>query len=80
MRAPSFYPTSTHIAMRTHWQAMKGYHYLVQLGHMFNILARYSWELAEVVKETGVQGLISKSPIGQRVWASATASWVSAEF
>ncbi len=40
------------------WNAMKGYHYLMQLGHMFNTLARYSSGLAEVVKENGVRGLI----------------------
>jgi hypothetical protein len=40
------------------WNAMKGYHYLMQLGHLFNILARYSSELANVIKETGVRGLI----------------------
>jgi hypothetical protein len=40
------------------WNAMKGYHYLMQLGHLFNILARYSSELAKIVKETGVRGLI----------------------
>jgi hypothetical protein len=40
------------------WNAMKGFHYLMQLGHLFNILARYSKELAKIIKDTGVQGLI----------------------
>ena len=40
------------------WQAMKGYHYLMQLGHLFNIMARYSGKTADIIKETGVRGLI----------------------
>ena len=40
------------------WNAMKGYHYLMQLGHLFNIMARHSEKLAKTVKETGVRGLI----------------------
>jgi hypothetical protein len=40
------------------WNVMKGYHYLMRLGHMFNVLARYSERLAKVVKDTGVRGLI----------------------
>jgi hypothetical protein len=37
---------------------MKGYHYLMQLGHLFNTLARYSERLAKIVKDTGIRGLI----------------------
>lgn len=40
------------------WNVMKGYHYLMRLGHMFNVLTRYSQRLAKVVEDTGVQGLI----------------------
>jgi hypothetical protein len=40
------------------WNAMKGFHYLMQLGHMFNIMARYSGKIAKIVQETGVRGLI----------------------
>jgi hypothetical protein len=40
------------------WKVMKGYHYLMQLGHMFNTMARYSERLAKMVKETGIRGLI----------------------
>ena len=40
------------------WNAMKGYHCLMRLGHMFNVLARYSHRLAKIVKDTGVRGLI----------------------
>lgn len=40
------------------WNAMKGYHYLMRLGHFFNTLARYSERLAKIIKDTGVRGLI----------------------
>ena len=40
------------------WNAMKGFHYLMQLGHMFNVMARYSAKIARIVQETGVRGLI----------------------
>ena len=40
------------------WNAMKGYHYLMRLGHMLNVLARYSKWLAKIVVDTGVRGLI----------------------
>jgi hypothetical protein len=39
------------------WNAMKGYHALMRLGHMFNVLARYSEKLSNIVKDTGVRGL-----------------------
>jgi hypothetical protein len=40
------------------WNAMKGYHLLMRIGHMLNILARYSEKLTKIVKDTGVRGLI----------------------
>lgn len=40
------------------WNVMKGYHALMRLGHMFNVLARYSERLAKIIKDTGVRGLI----------------------
>lgn len=41
------------------WNAMKGYHYLMQLGHMFNIMAQNSEKLRKIIKDTGIRGLIS---------------------
>jgi len=58
------------------WNAMKGYHYLMQLGHMFNVMARHSQKLAKIVKDTGVRGLIRlvletiASPWLDRAWIS----------
>jgi hypothetical protein len=40
------------------WNAMRGYHYLMRLGHMFNILAVYSTALAKIVLDLGIRGFI----------------------
>jgi len=56
------------------WNVMRGYHYLMQLGHMFNVMARYSEGLAKIVKDTGIRGLIRlvresiASPWLDRAW------------
>lgn len=40
------------------WNAMKGYHYLMRLGHLFNVLSQYSEALVERIKEMGMRGFI----------------------
>jgi len=40
------------------WNAMKGYHYLMRLGHLINILAHNSERLVAMVREFGARGLI----------------------
>ena len=40
------------------WNAMRGYHYLMRLGHFINILAVYSECLIEIVREYGIRGFI----------------------
>jgi len=40
------------------WNAMKGYHYLMRLAHLFNTLARFSSELAGLFAQYGVRGAI----------------------
>ena len=40
------------------WEAMRGYHYLMRVGHALNVLARYSTGLAKYVRDLGVRGLI----------------------
>ncbi len=40
------------------WNAMKGYHYLMRLGHMLNILAQYSERLVKIVCKMGARGFI----------------------
>lgn len=40
------------------WNAMKGFHYLMRIGHMFNVLAQYSTALIKTVQKLGVHGFI----------------------
>ncbi len=41
------------------WDVMRGYHYLMRLGHALNVLARHSYVLAKYVRDLGVRGLIA---------------------
>ena len=45
-------------AFSYNWSAMKGYHYLMRLGHFINVLAVYSECLIDIVREFGVRGFI----------------------
>ena len=40
------------------WNAMRGYHYLMRIGHLLNVLAAFSVKLVAAFKEKGPQGLI----------------------
>ena len=40
------------------WNAMRGYHYLMRLAHMFNVLTQYSVCFVKYIKESGVRGAI----------------------
>jgi hypothetical protein len=40
------------------WNAMKGYHYLMQLGHMFNVMAKCTERIAKIVTDMGMRGMI----------------------
>jgi hypothetical protein len=40
------------------WNAMKGYHYLMRLGHLINILAHNCESLVGMVHEFGVRGFV----------------------
>jgi len=55
------------------WEAMRGYHYLMRLGHALNVLARYSCALAKYALALGVRGLINL------VRATIAAPWLRAE-
>lgn len=55
------------------WEAMRGYHYLMRLGHALNVLARYSCALTQYVRALGVRGLIDL------VRATIAAPWLRAE-
>lgn len=41
------------------WQAMKGFHYLMKVGHFLNVMAVNSELLAEYVDESGIRGFIA---------------------
>ncbi len=41
------------------WNAMKGYHYLMRMAHLFNTLARFARHLSEFYRELGVRGVIA---------------------
>ena len=41
------------------WDVMRGYHYLMRLGHALNVLTRHSYALAKYVYDLGVCGLIA---------------------
>jgi hypothetical protein len=55
------------------WEAMRGYHYLMRLGHALNVLACHSYALAQYVRDLGVRGLIA--------WVRNTLAspWLNAE-
>jgi hypothetical protein len=40
------------------WNAMRGYHYLMRLGHFFNVITQHTTRLVNMVKTLGKQGLI----------------------
>lgn len=40
------------------WNAMRGYHYLMRLGHLINTLARFSSELAPMIRRMGIHPFI----------------------
>jgi hypothetical protein len=42
----------------TDWKALRGYHYLMQLGHRVNVLAQHTAVLAKLVRQFGVRGLL----------------------
>jgi hypothetical protein len=48
------------------WNAMRGYHYLMRIGHLLNLLASFAGTLIEAFKERGAQGFIA--------WLSSTLS------
>jgi hypothetical protein len=48
------------------WNAMRGYHYLMRIGHLLNLLASFASTLIGAFKERGAQGFIE--------WLSGTLS------
>ena len=40
------------------WNAMKGYHYLMKIGHLINVLVLHTESLIKFVKEKGIRGFL----------------------
>lgn len=55
------------------WRAMKGYHYLMHLAHLLNILAEYSESLSGYIKKNGIRNLI------QFVLTTITGPWLDSD-
>ena len=55
------------------WNAMKGYHYLMHIGHALSALAQYSEHLSAVVAAQGIQNFIAY------IRENLTAPWFTPE-
>ena len=55
------------------WEAMRGYHFLMRLGHLINILAQNTAILARMVSRWGLRGLI------QFIRDTCKGPWLDAE-
>ncbi|MDI6773459.1 MAG: transposase family protein [bacterium] len=55
------------------WNAMRGYHYLMRIGHTLNVLAQHATALIGSVKTLGVRGFI------RFVWETMAGPWLNAE-
>lgn len=52
------------------WNAMRGYHYLMRIGHLLNVLARWSSALIAAFQERGAQGFI------EWVFSTLSGRWI----
>lgn len=55
------------------WNALRGYHFLMRLGHLINILAQKTACLARLVQRRGVRGVI------QLLRESCSGPWLDAD-
>jgi len=55
------------------WNAMRGYHYLMRLAHLINVLTQNAERLARLVRRLGVRGLI------QFLRQTCSGPWLDAE-
>jgi len=55
------------------WEAMRGYHFLMQIAHLLNILVENSARLARMVRSRGLRGLV------QFLRVTCSGSWLDAE-
>lgn len=55
------------------WEAMRGFHFLMQIAHLLNILVENSARLARMVRKRGLRGLI------QFLRSTCSGPWLDAE-
>lgn len=55
------------------WNAMRGYHYLMRIGHLINILVWYSTALSRAVRSLGMGGFF------KLVWTTLVGPWLEVE-
>lgn len=55
------------------WDAMRGYHFLMRLGHLINILSQKTARLAQIACRRGLRGLI------QFIRETCKGPWLDAE-
>ena len=55
------------------WNAMKGYHYLMRIGHLLNLLVLYAAQLPKIVSTLGERGFI------RFICQTLSAPWLDAE-
>jgi hypothetical protein len=60
-------------AFALNWNAMKGYHYLMRLAHLFNTLARFARHLRELYRALGVRATLAF------IRSSCAAPWLDPE-
>ncbi|MCP4722577.1 MAG: transposase family protein [Desulfobacteraceae bacterium] len=56
------------------WTAMKGFHYLMRIGHVINILVQFSERFNDIIQERGVRGLI------KYIRGTLSAPWLDSEW
>ena len=55
------------------WNAMRGYHYLMRIGHLINVLVWYSSALSRAVRSLGIRGML------EFIWTTLVGPWFDAE-
>ena len=55
------------------WNAMRGYHYLMRIGHLINVLVWYSSALSKPMRSLGIRGLL------RLVWTTLVGPWLDPE-
>jgi len=55
------------------WNAMRGYHFLMRLGHLINVLAQNTARLMQIIRCRGIRGLI------QFIRDTCKGPWLDAE-